>query len=261
MKRVLVTGAAGQLGLTIKDLALDYPNLQFEFKTREDLDITNKKSIEKVFSDSQYDYCINCAAYTHVEKAEQEPQKARAVNEEAVKNLAYACLKYDIILIHISTDYVFDGEKNSPYHPDDRPNPINEYGKSKWFGEQFIQKVMEKFYIVRTSWLYSKKHGKNFYKTIVNKAKNGEEIRVTDAQTGCPTNTVSLSRYLLEELVLGQKSFGISHFSDGKAMTWYGFAKHIIQENGLTEKVNLAADKNYHTFVKRPKNSCLIASN
>ncbi|RNC92273.1 MAG: dTDP-4-dehydrorhamnose reductase [Allomuricauda sp.] len=257
MKNILVTGAGGQLGLTLKELAPRYPDLHFEFKTRAELDVTNKENVEKIFSAFQYDYCINCAAYTHVENAEKEPEQAHEVNAEGVKNLAHACLENNLVLIHISTDYVFDGKKNSPYGTKDIPNPINEYGKSKWLGEQYIQKLLSRFYIVRTSWLYSKTFGKNFYKTILENAIKGEELRVTDTQTGSPTNTISLSNFLIETLILHNADFGIHHFTDNTAMTWFTFAQKIILENGLTDKVKLLRQSNYNSLAKRPEYSVL----
>lgn len=258
MKRILVTGAGGQLGLTLKELVVDYPELDFEFRTREALDITDTKVLEGFFADSHYDFCINCAAYTNVERAEEQAQEAFEVNAEGVKNLARTCLENNVVLIHISTDYVFDGTKNAPYFPDDEPNPINIYGRSKLQGERYIQQILTRYHIVRTSWLYSKKYGKNFYRTILAKARSGEVLKVTNEQTGCPTNTMSLSQYLIQELVKGGKEFGIHHFSDGEAMTWYGFAKKILVEHKLAKKVELLAVQKYHTLAKRPEKSIII---
>ena len=161
-------------------------------------------------------------------------------------------------MIHISTDYVFDGEKENAYTIVDTPNPINEYGKSKLAGEKFIQQIQPNHYIVRTSWLYSKKHGHNFYRTILRKALAGEDLFVTDAQKGCPTNTEALAKFILKEIVRGNKPFGLYHFTDGKPMTWYDFAQQILDENGLTNKVKLVLDANYRTFAKRPKYSALL---
>ncbi len=257
MKKILVTGASGQLGLTLKELAPNYPNLDFEFESSENLDITDKDNIERIFVGSNYDFCINCAAYTNVEEAEKNPQKAFEVNEKGVKYLALACLQNRTVLVHISTDYVFDGEKGAPYYSNDKPNPINEYGKSKLAGEKQVQSVLKDFYIVRTSWLYSKRYGRNFYKTILSKAKKGGVLQVTDDQIGCPTDTVSLSKFLIEELVLKDKPFQIYHFTDKEAMTWFEFAKKIIEQNNFKNRIKLVADKNYRTFAPRPKNSIL----
>jgi len=257
MRRISVTGTGGQLGLTLQEQAHDFPELSFDFKTSKELDITQPSQLDEIFSKEQYDFCINCAAYTNVEEAEKHPEKAFAVNAEGVKNLARACLDYKTTLVHISTDYVFDGEKEKAYTIADKPNPINEYGKSKLAGEKFIQQILPNHYIIRTSWLYSKNHGYNFYRTILRKALAGEDLNITDAQKGCPTNTEALTKFILKEIVPRNRPFGMYHFTDGKPVSWYEFAQQILNENGLTGKVKLVLDTNYRTFAKRPKNSVL----
>lgn len=258
LKRILVTGASGQLGLSLQDLAHEYPNLEFIFKNSKALDITNNDKVLQIFKTSGFDYCINCAAYTKVDDAEKSPEMAFNVNAEAVKNLALVCKNNNVTLIHISTDYVFDGEKGSPYTVDDQPNPINVYGKSKWEGEKYVQEILEKYYIVRTSWLYHKTHGHNFYKTILEKAKKGEELRITDDQIGCPTNAENLAEYLMHFVANNNQQYGIYHFTDGEAMSWYGFAENILEENGLKSTTNIVKDNNYRSFAKRPKYSMLL---
>lgn len=261
IKTILVTGAGGQLGLTLKELAIGHPDIRFVFKTSKELDITINEEVKSIFAEEKFDYCINCAAYTDVEQAEQNPIKAFEVNAEGVKNLAESCLIEDVVLIHISTDYVFDGEKSSPYLPNDIPNPINEYGKSKLEGEKHIQRILKRFYIVRTSWLYSKKYGQNFYKTIIEKASKGEILRITDQEIGCPTNTASLSRFLIEKLIAKDPTFGIYHHTNGVAMSWFDFAKIVLMENALERETKIVADSNYRTFAKRPRNSVLSLQN
>ena len=258
MKRIIVTGSSGQLGQTLQEEASKINNIDFDFKTSSEFDITDESRVFDVLGEGGYAYCINCAAYTNVEQAEKTPDVAFKVNAEGVKNLATACKAYGIILIHISTDYVFDGKKNGPYTTKDFTNPINEYGKSKLKGEEYIHQILPNHFIIRTSWLYSKKYGHNFYRTILEKAKEGHELRITDEQTGCPTNTQHLSIFLLEEIINKKKPFGTYHFSDGVPMTWYSFAQYILQENGLTEIANLVLDRNYRTFAKRPSNSIII---
>ena len=226
MKRVLVTGASGQLGLSIQNIHKKYTDLDFVLMNSKELDITNLKKAQEIFGSNRINFCINCAAYTNVEQAE----KAFAINGEGVKNIALACKANNVVLIHISTDYVFDGKKKAPYTTQDKPNTINEYGKSKLLGEQYIQQILKKHYIVRTSWLCSE-FGKNFYKAILEKAKKGEEIYVTDQEIGCPTNANNLARYILEVMVLGNKDYGIYHFTDGEVITWYMFAEKILVEN------------------------------
>ncbi|MDO6604341.1 dTDP-4-dehydrorhamnose reductase [Arenibacter palladensis] len=253
----MVTGAAGQLGRSLQDLTSEYPNFQFVFKISNDLDITNNESLVEIFKTGGFDYCINCAAYTKVDEAEKSPEMAFKVNAEGVKNLASACKHNNVALIHISTDYVFDGEKGSPYTVNDQPKPINVYGKSKWEGEKYIQNILDKYFIVRTSWLYHKIHGHNFYKTILTKARKGEELRITDAQIGCPTNAANLAKYLLELILTDNQEYGIYHFTDGQAMSWIDFAKIIVEENGLINTTTIVKDNNYRSFANRPKNSLL----
>ncbi|MEP1488986.1 MAG: dTDP-4-dehydrorhamnose reductase [Algibacter sp.] len=256
--KVLVTGASGQLGKTIQELFLKNTLcIDFVFFNKEGLDITDQEQVNTVLKGRKFDYCINCAAYTNVEQAEKTPKFAYNINAEAVKNLAKTCKKNKIILIHISTDYIFDGEKKDAYSVNDIPNPINEYGKSKLLGEKYIQNILRDYYIVRTSWLYSKKYGNNFYKTILKKSKTEKELYITDEQVGCPTNAVNLSNFIIKLIHSNNKNFGIFHFCDKMAMTWYDFTKQILKENNLSHKVKLAKVKNYHTFARRPKNSIL----
>ena len=260
--KILVTGANGQLGKTIEELYSDgkNDNLDFVFVSKAELDITKAKELRLFFNNNNFDYCINCAAYTNVEQAERMPKIAFIVNAEGVKNLAEVCKETNTIIIHISTDYVFDGENLEPYSVQGIPNPINEYGKSKLLGEQYIQEILDNYFIIRTSWLYSKKHGKNFYRTILEKVKTENELFVTDEQTGCPTNTETLTKYIVDIIGSNNDNFGVHHFSDNKPMTWYSFAEKILLENNISDKVKLVRAKNYRTLAERPKNSILLNS-
>ncbi|AXP80589.1 dTDP-4-dehydrorhamnose reductase [Mariniflexile rhizosphaerae] len=257
---ILVTGADGQLGLTIQELYAGNSTFDFRFTSKSELDITNKREIEFFFEKYKFDYCINCAAYTNVEQAEKTPDIAYKVNAEAVKNLAEACKETNTVLVHISTDYVFDGEKKEPYKVTDLPNPINEYGKSKLLGEQHIQNTLSKYFIIRTSWLYSKKYGKNFYKSILEKAKVEKNLFITNTQKGCPTDTENLAEFIYKLIVSRNDTYGIYHFCDEKVMTWYDFAKQVLHENNILKLIKLVKSNNYRTFAKRPINSVLIKS-
>ncbi len=254
---VLVTGANGQLGLTIQKYKGDYENVVFIFCLSKELNITKKISIKSAFGKYNPDYCINCAAYTNVEKAEEEPEQALEVNAEGVKKLAEVCKEYGTTLIHISTDYVFDGEKGTPYTVNDEPNPINEYGKSKLQGEKYIQEITENYFIVRTSWLYSKEFGKNFYRTILQKVQTEKELRVIDSQTGCPTDTENLATYIMSLIVSNDKGYGIRHFSGKKEMTWYEFAVDILKDNEIKKDLKIVSDNSYKMKAKRPVYSVL----
>ncbi|WP_299186451.1 dTDP-4-dehydrorhamnose reductase [uncultured Aquimarina sp.] len=254
--RVLVTGGDGQLGECIRVLEKDYPTLNLSFTSSKHLDITNKKNIAEFFKNNSLDYVINCAAYTNVEQAEKEPDKAYLVNAEGVKNLAEICKKYDATLIHISTDYVFDGHKNTPYIEEDVPNPINEYGKSKLAGEQYIEEVLEEYFIIRTSWLYSQ-YGKNFYKAIREKCKTEKKLAITTSELGTPTNANDLGYFLLQIIERKSKKFGVYHFSNSGSATWYDFAREIVKGLGKLETIKLEKTDNYPTFAKRPGYSVL----
>jgi len=252
---ILVTGAAGQLGKCLQIAAKAHPNYHFSFKNSTDLNIASAEAIETVFSSQKFDYCINAAAYTNVEQAESETEKAFLINAEAVKNLANACKKYQIKIIHISTDYVFDGEKESPYTERDRVNPINVYGASKLKGEQYIQEILETYYIVRTSWLYSQ-YGHNFFKTILQKNQEGTTLNITTEQKGNPTNANELASLILHIIKSNNNNYGVYHFSNLKEATWYDFAKKIIDLSPQSQVV-LNASNSYKTKAKRPLNSCL----
>ncbi|QLG45250.1 dTDP-4-dehydrorhamnose reductase [Costertonia aggregata] len=256
MKKVLVTGANGQLGQCIQKISEYYANLEFIFKDSKQLDITNAVEVDTLFTKKKFHFCVNCAAYTNVEQAEKTPDMAFKVNAEGAKNIALACNKYKTTLIHISTDYVFDGEKEEPYSVEDATNPINEYGKSKLQGELYIQEILKKHLIIRTSWLYSE-FGRNFYKTILDKAISEKILYVTDAQTGCPTNANHLAKHILETINENEMEYGVHHFTDGHAMTWYDFAKKILLDKQLTGKVELFRAIVCNTNIKRPRNSRL----
>ena len=257
MINVMVTGSDGQLGQTIAALSSDYRDLNLTFLNRAQLDLTDADQIERAFSGKSYDYCINCAAYTDVEGAEKNPERAYAVNSDGVRNLALSCEIHQVILIHISTDYVFDGEKGDPYTVDDIPNPLNEYGRSKLQGERNIQSLLKSYFIIRTSWLYSRTYGHNFYRTIQRKIKEGDPIFVTDRERGCPTSADNLGIYILDLICSRSDDFGIHHYTDGKEMPWFEFACAIKQECSPLAGVRIEKTTSYPSIAKRPRNSCL----
>lgn len=256
MKKILVTGANGQLGKCLKKASEQYPNLHIDFLSREEFDIERFSDVRSFLNTHSYDYCINTAAYTNVEKAESESEKAFEINAEAVKNLALRCQENEITLLHISTDYVFDGEKQSPYLESDKPNPINVYGVSKLKGEAYIQEFCEQYYIFRTSWLYSQ-FGHNFLNTILRYAEEGKSLTITTEQTGTPTNANDLAEFLLQVITHDKKEYGVYHYSNTGETTWYGFAKAILELSGKIKEVSLAKTDHYSTFAKRPKYSVL----
>lgn len=256
---VLVTGASGQLGQAIQHIAKDYPTIQFVFCNSKEIDITNLDLINEVFNKIKPNYCINAAAYTAVDKSENEPEKAYLINAVGTKNIAEACKEHNTILLHISTDFVFDGTKQTPYIETDVTNPLGIYGKTKLQGEQAIQNTWEKHYIIRTSWVYSQ-FGNNFYKTMLRLAQERDEISVVNDQVGCPTYAVDLAQFLVR-IIENHKpqatSFGIYHFSGDEVMSWYDFALKIFKENHIAIKVNPIPTSAYPTPAKRPAYSVL----
>jgi len=258
--KVLVTGANGQLGKTIKELyASNEDKIHFTFATKKDLDISIISEIEEFFKTNDFDYCINCAAYTNVEQAELNPDLAFKINAEAVKNLASTCKKTNTVLIHISTDYVFDGEKQTPYLESDITNPINEYGKSKRLGEQYIQEILQKHFIIRTSWLYSE-YGKNFMRTMLRLSKEKSELNVVSDQIGTPTYAKDLARVIF--VIINSKSiqFGIYNYSNEGIANWYDFAKTIFEFSNIKIKLNPIKTETYPTLAMRPKHCVLDKS-
>ncbi len=259
MIKILVTGANGQLGKCLKDGVLDYPEFDVLFTARKDLDIEKKEVISEFFRNHSFDYCINTAAYTNVEKAESEPDAAFSINANAVKNLSEACEINDVILLHISTDYVFDGEQNRPYVESDATNPINVYGDSKLKGEQYIEDICRKHFIFRTSWLYSQ-YGHNFLNTILKYGKEGKPLTITTEQVGTPTNANDLAKAILEVIDSKSEAYGLYHYSNEGEATWYDFAKAILTFSGHLTPTNLAKTDHYRTFAARPKYSVLDKS-
>ena len=226
MKRVFITGANGQLGLALQEAAKD-SNLDLVFLDKNMLDINDTEAINEVFATQSFDVCINAAAYTHVDGAEANKELAYTINATAVETLAKACKQHRCWLIHISTDYVFDGTLDRPYTPSDTPNPLNMYGASKLAGEQAIQAVGGTHSIVRTSWLYSQ-YGNNFYTKLQAQLDAGKTLRVTSDQKGCPTRAEELAAHLLTRIANQQLSKGISHFCGNEVMTWLDLARRLF---------------------------------
>ena len=224
---VLVTGANGQLAKTIKTLFNNNTdNILFDFKTKDDLDISSKFQVFSHFDKTKYNFCVNCAAYTKVDQAENEPQAADLINNEGTENLVQACKKNNVCLIHISTDYVFKGISKTPYKETDSPSPVNQYGISKLKGEKQVSSYLEKHYIIRTAWLYSSFSG-NFLSFILDKISKNQELNIVDSQKGTPTSCDELSRFIYYFIKNNNIKYGTYHFSCLGETSWYGFAKEI----------------------------------
>ena len=250
--KILVTGANGMLG---QDLcpALEDNGWEVIETDVNNMDITKYSDVEKFTKENKPDFIIHLAAYTAVDKAEEDRETAYKVNVEGTQNIAKACKKLDIPLLYISTDYVFDGTKKGKYLPDDKTNPINYYGETKEKGEQAVKKL-EKYYITRTSWLYGH-HGKNFVETMLSLADK-PELKVVDDQIGCPTWTVELVNAIVK-IINEKMPYGIYHTCGSGHTSWYGFAKEIFELHG--DKVNLLPCKTeeFPRPANRPRNSIM----
>ena len=257
MKNVLVTGSNGQLASCINDLEKQYKNLKLIYTDYQELDICDLNQLNTFFkSNSKIHYCINCAAYTAVDKAETDVDKAYEINAQGAKNLAIVCREFDVVLIHISTDFVFDGQKTAPYNEADIPNPISVYGASKLKGEVEIQKTVKEYFIIRTSWLYSE-YGTNFMKTMLRLAETRDEINVVSDQIGTPTYGGDLAKVILTIINSKSTGFGLYHYSNEGVTSWYDFAKTIIEASNLKIKTNPIKSAAYPTPAKRPAYSVL----
>lgn len=255
---VLVTGANGQVGQAFQFVAKNYPNINFHFCNSAALDITNLANCESVFNLIQPDFCINTAAYTAVDKAESEPEKAHLINVIGAKNIAATCAKFSTKLIHISTDFVFDGTKNQPYTETDLPNPIGVYGQTKLEGEIAIQEVLPAHFIIRTSWVYSE-FGANFMKTMVRLATERTSLSVVNDQIGTPTNAVDLANAIMDIILnkTNNQKYGIYNFSNEGQCSWYDFAKKIIEINQIAVQITPIPTTQFPTPAKRPNYSVL----
>jgi dTDP-4-dehydrorhamnose reductase len=256
VKNILVTGANGQLGKCLNELSVMYSLINFVFTNSQELDITNKENIKTLFEKTKFDYCINCAAYTAVDKAESNQDKAVEVNVNGATNLAEVCSQNKTTLIHISTDFVFDGKGNKPYTETDKTNPLSVYGHTKLGGELKIQEVLNNYFIIRTSWLYSE-YGANFMKTMLRLGKDRTELSVVGDQIGTPTYAKDLAEVLLKIVVADDKCYGVYHYSNEGVASWYDFAKEIFEYSDIQIKLNEIPSLKYPTPAVRPKFSVL----
>ena len=256
MTKILVTGGNGQLAQCLKDVVKNNDELDVNFQDLPELDITNIQQLVSYFSKNELDYCINCAAYTAVDLAEEQSDLAYAVNADGPKNLAEVCKKHQVKLLHISTDFVFDGKKQTPYIETDMPNPLGVYGKSKWQGERNIQEIMEDYFILRTSWLYSE-YGNNFMKTMLKLSETRDEINVVSDQIGSPTYAGDLAEVLIKIVLSSSTNYGVYHYSNSGTISWYDFAVEIFTQFGKKIEVKPITTEDYPTAAKRPKFSVL----
>ena len=258
MNSILVTGGNGQLGSELKELASNFPDYNFLFTDVSDLDITAHDEVRAFIERNNINVIINCAAYTAVDKAESESELADAINHLAVANFAQIAKDKNIKLIHISTDYVFDGKNYKPYIETDTPNPKSVYGQTKLDGELAMQKINPaNSVILRTSWVYSK-FGNNFVKTMLRLAETKDELSVVSDQIGSPTNAADLAKAILTIIPkLENDSVELFHYSNEGICSWYDFANAIFEIAKMEVKVNAIDSSQYPTPAKRPFYSVL----
>ena len=262
---VLVTGSNGQLGQSLQYVANKYPEIEFIFCSSAALDITSFSNCESIFTKYNPNYCINTAAYTAVDKAESDQEKAHLINVVGAKNLAEICKKLNTTLIHISTDFVFDGTKTTPYLETDSTNPRSVYGQTKLDGEKAIQETLDNYFIIRTSWVYSQ-FGNNFMKTMLRLACERESLSVVNDQIGTPTNAIDLAEVLIKIIKIQHPTpnthylYGIYNFSNEGKCSWYDFAKEIFRVNNIYINLQPIPTSTYPTPAKRPTYSVLDKS-
>lgn len=257
---ILVTGSTGQLGSEIKELSSKYP-YDFFFTNRISLDITKKEKIKSFCQTNKINVIINCVAYTAVDKAEKDEKNADIVNRKAIKKLALVSKKLNIKLIHISTDYVFDGKYFKPYCEDYQTNPQSVYGKTKLEGEKELININPKnSIIIRTSWLYSY-YGNNFVKTMLRLGKEKDSLEIIFDQIGTPTYAKDLAKIILDILPkIQNEKVEIYNYSNEGVLSWYDFAKEIMKMTKLNCKINPIQTFQYPTLAKRPHISLLDKS-
>lgn len=251
MKTILVTGANGQLAKCISASIEKHTDVQFVFKNSAELNITKLNELTDFFESNRIDWCINCAAYTAVDNAESDIENAKKANSLGAKQLAEVCENNNVKIIHISTDFVFEGLKNKAYTEYDKTNPISVYGKTKRNGELEVIKANPKHFIIRTSWLYSE-FNNNFMKTMLRLSEDRDELNIVSDQIGTPTYGIDLAQAILEIIKQNSNIYGVYHYSNEGVASWYDFAKAIFEINGTLIKIFPISSESYPTPAKRP---------
>lgn len=260
-KNILITGASGQLAMEIKQELNGSVSNNYIFKEKTELDITNIEKLDSFFEKNEIHLVVNCAAYTNVNGSEIDKESANLINHLAVKNIAEVCTKHKAACIHLSTDYVFSGEKNTPYKETDPTSPLGAYGQTKLLGESALQHSDIDFIILRTSWLYSA-FGNNFVKNILRISKEKKELKVVFDQVGTPTYAKDLARFIIyiieNDLYIGKQD--VYHFSNEGVCSWYDFAIEILKLSGSSCKVIPCLSYEFPTPAARPAYSVLDKS-
>ncbi|WP_370174644.1 dTDP-4-dehydrorhamnose reductase [Leeuwenhoekiella palythoae] len=255
-KRILVTGANGQLGQELQVLASSYPDLVFDFVTRKTFDLEQDELMLAYLDQTTPDYIINCAAYTAVDKAESEPEQAKQINQLAVATLAKWSAQHQVKLLHVSTDYVFDGKSEIPYLENDNTNPQSVYGSTKRAGEEAAIAACPEIIIIRTAWVYSA-FGSNFVKTMLRLMQERDSLNIVNDQIGSPTYARDLAEVILKIIATEHWQNGIYHYSNSGRISWFEFAQAIKELAGLTCDLNGIPTKAYPTPAQRPAYSLL----
>ena len=256
MKNILITGANGQLGNEIRVASAHFPQFRFFFTDVTELDICNREAVHAYMAENHMDGIVNCAAYTAVDKAEDDAETCFRINRDAVKNLAEAAREYKLDIIHVSTDYVFDGKSYLPYTEVMPVNPSSVYGKSKLEGERILMEICPEAVIVRTSWLYSS-FGNNFVKTMLRLGQERDKLNVIFDQVGTPTYAADLAVALLSILAAGKPAAGIYHYSNEGVCSWYDFTRSIHRLAGISCDLVPIESKEYPVRTPRPHFSVL----
>ena len=254
--KVLVTGVKGQLGYDVM-AELAKRNIEAIGVDIDEMDITDKISVEKVIGEAAPDVVVHCAAYTAVDAEEDNEALCRRVNADGTRNIAEVCKKLDCKMVYISTDYVFDGQGTRPWEPDDERHPLNVYGQTKYEGELAVQENLSKYFIVRIAWVFGK-NGKNFVKTMLKLAETHDKLTVVNDQFGSPTYTYDLARLLVD--MIQTDKYGIYHATNEGICTWYEFACEIFRQAGVKIEVTPVPASEYPAKAKRPENSRLDKS-
>jgi dTDP-4-dehydrorhamnose reductase len=257
--KIVVLGASGQLGSCLKKVAAERNITDIAFPGEQEANILDGDLLDKLFTSEKPSFVINCAAYTAVDKAEDEQEMCRKVNREGAANIAVACVNHNAILIHISTDFVFKGNIPQLLSETDPAEPENIYGLTKLEGEQDITRILDKHFTIRTSWLYSE-FGNNFVKTMLRLGKERDELGVIADQTGSPTYAIDLAGAILDIIASDSTAYGIYHYSNEGVTSWFDFAKTIFDISNTTVKVNPVKTSEYVTKAVRPAYSVMDKS-
>jgi len=259
MSNIVVFGASGQLGQCLKKVAENSGLTGIFFPPESAADILNAEALRKVFEAYKPGWCINCAAYTAVDKAEDDIDTARKINKTGAENIAALCKEYHSVLIHTSTDFVFEGNKPAPLTEEDAAEPLNVYGLTKLEGEQAVTAILDEYYTLRTSWLYSE-YGNNFVKTMLRLGAEREELKIVADQVGTPTYAMDLANCILQIITSDNKAYGTYHYSNEGMASWYDFAKAIFDISGTEVKTLPIRTSEYPVKAVRPAYSVMDKS-